>query len=176
MERDFMGVPGNKAQLLTAIDTSFDKLMRYLSAVPKRCAPVRTMEGHAKNTQMSVCDLVAYLIGWNSLVIKWITLSDAGKPVDFPETGYKWNQLGLLAQKFYQDREGEDLSTLIAELRSLKTEIIVLIEARSDHELYGKTWYTKWTMGRMISFNTSSPYTNACGRLRKWAKEHQVSL
>ncbi|ARX08584.1 hypothetical protein AM405_06800 [Proteus mirabilis] len=27
-------------------------------------------------------------------------------------------------------------------------------------------------MGRMISFNTSSPYTNANGRLKKWAKNN----
>jgi hypothetical protein len=24
-------------------------------------------------------------------------------PVDFPETGYRWNALGELAQKFYAD-------------------------------------------------------------------------
>jgi len=27
-------------------------------------------------------------------------------------------------------------------------------------------------MGRMIQFNTSSPYANARGRLRKWLKSH----
>ncbi|EPE9290931.1 ClbS/DfsB family four-helix bundle protein, partial [Escherichia coli] len=42
--------------------------------------------------------------------------------------------------------------------------------------LYGRPWYTKWTMGRMISFNTSSPYANANGRLRKWAKNNNISL
>jgi hypothetical protein len=33
--------------------------------------------------------------------------------------------------------------------------------------LYGRGWYETWTMGRMIQFNTSSPYANARGRLRK---------
>ncbi|EPU1168729.1 ClbS/DfsB family four-helix bundle protein, partial [Escherichia coli] len=28
----------------------------------------------------------------------------------------------------------------------------------------------------MISFNTSSPYANANGRLRKWAKNNNISL
>ncbi|MGI1213336.1 ClbS/DfsB family four-helix bundle protein [Escherichia coli] len=37
-------------------------------------------------------------------------------------------------------------------------------------------WFKKWTMGRMISFNTSSPYANANGRLRKWAKNNNISL
>ncbi|WP_331709366.1 ClbS/DfsB family four-helix bundle protein [Microbacterium sp. TNHR37B] len=44
-------------------------------------------------------------------------------------------------------------------------------ESRSDEELYGAPWYRTWTMGRMISFNTSSPYANARGRLRAWLRE-----
>ena len=27
----------------------------------------------------------------------------------------------------------------------------------NNDELYQKTWYEKWTLGRMIQFNTSSP-------------------
>ncbi|EQB9714967.1 ClbS/DfsB family four-helix bundle protein, partial [Yersinia enterocolitica] len=33
----------------------------------------------------------------------------------------------------------------------------------------------KWTMGRMIQFNTASPYANARGRLRKWLKTKDMS-
>ncbi|MFX4153989.1 ClbS/DfsB family four-helix bundle protein [Aliarcobacter butzleri] len=62
--------------------------------------------------------------------------------VDFPETGYKWNQLGKLAQKFYED--------------------------------YKISWHEKWTLGRMIQFNTSSPYANAKARIRKWKKSHNI--
>lgn len=110
------------------------------------------------------------------LVIKWITNDEKGESVDFPETGYKWNQLGLLAQKFYKDYEGVQYITLIQDLKLAKENVVALINARDDNVLYGKPWYGKWTMGRMISFNTSSPYANACGRLRKWAKEYNVRL
>jgi hypothetical protein len=51
---------------------------------------------------MSICNLLAYLIGWNELVLKWLFMDASAKTIDFPETGYKWNQLGQLAQKFYQ--------------------------------------------------------------------------
>lgn len=30
-------------------------------------------------------------------------------------------------------------------------------------------------MGRMIQFNTSSPYANAQGRLRKWVKAQEAA-
>jgi hypothetical protein len=46
-----------------------------------------------------------------------------------------------------------------------------LLEQKTNIQLYGVTWYEKWTLGRMIQFNTASPYQNAVGRIRKWKKE-----
>jgi len=43
---------------------------------------VNSMDGHAKGTMMSVRDLVSYLLGWNALVVKWITSEAKGLPVD----------------------------------------------------------------------------------------------
>ena len=171
-----MSVPQTKAELLLAIDKNFSKLIHYLNSIPCEMTSDDSMEGHAKGTEMSVRDLVSYLLGWNSLVVKWITFDAKGQSVDFPETGYKWNQLGLLAQKFYQDYSALSYDSLIAELQTVKNEIVQLINERTDDVLYGKPWYTKWTMGRMISFNTSSPYANANGRLRKWAKNKNIRL
>lgn len=171
-----MSVPQTKAELLLAIDKNFSKLIGYLNAIPPEMTSDNAMDGHAKGTEMSVRDLVAYLLGWNSLVVKWITYDAKGLPVDFPETGYKWNQLGLLAQKFYSDYRASNYDVLVAELQTVKNKIVGLIDERTDDVLYGKPWYTKWTMGRMISFNTSSPYANANGRLRKWAKNNNISV
>lgn len=171
-----MGVPQTKSELLLAIDKNYNKLSGYLELIPPDLASDKSMEGHAKDTVMSVCNLVSYLLGWNKLVIKWISFDEEGQPIDFPETGYKWNQLGLLAQKFYRDYSDLDLLSLRNQLQSAKNEIVESINKRSDDDLYGKAWYGKWTMGRMISFNTSSPYSNACGRLRKWAKENSLKL
>jgi len=165
-----MSVPQTKAELLLTIDKNFSKLMRYLNAIPPEMTSDNAMEGHVKGTEMSIRDLVSYLLGWNSLVVKWIVSDAKGLPVDFPETGYKWNQLGLLAQKFYSDYSELSYPLLVAELQTVESRIVKLIDERTDDVLYGKPWYTKWTMGRMISLNTSSPYANADGRLRKWAK------
>ncbi|AZI89260.1 DfsB family protein [Kosakonia sp. CCTCC M2018092] len=171
-----MSVPQTKAELLSAIDKNFAKLISYLNNIPPEITSELSMEGHAKGTAMSVHNLVAYLLGWNKLVVKWITNDAKGLPVDFPETGYKWNQLGLLAQKFYSDYSALSYGELIEELQRAKSEIVQLIDARTDEVLYGRLWYTKWTMGRMISFNTASPYANANGRLRKWAKDNHLFL
>ena len=70
-----MGVPQTKSELLLAIDKNYNKLSGYLELIPPDLASDKSMEGHAKDTVMSVCNLVAYLLGWNKLVIKWISFS-----------------------------------------------------------------------------------------------------
>lgn len=165
-----MAVPTSKADLLAAIDTNFDKLIADLARVPHERSRERTLEGHAKGTVMSPADLVSYLIGWNELVLKWLERDDAGAAVDFPEAGYKWNELGSLAQKFYRDHESLDFPQLLKRLKRAKRRLVDTITERSDGELYGAPWYDKWTKGRMIQFNTSSPYANARIRIRKWLR------
>ena len=72
-----MTVPASKAELLEAIGSSFDKLMKELATVPTGRTAEKTLEGHAKGSHMSVHDLVAYLTGWNELVLKWHDRRDA---------------------------------------------------------------------------------------------------
>jgi len=170
-----MAVPTNKDELLKAIDSNFEKLIKELRGVPLSLSDESSLEGHAKGTQMSVANLAAYLVGWNELVLKWLDRDAAGEPIDFPEIGFKWNELGLLAQKFYRDYGDVAYPQLIERLAGAKARIVSSIEARDNDDLYGRPWYGKWTLGRMIQFNTASPYTNARGRLRKWLKAKSVS-
>lgn len=162
-----MPVPQSKAELLAAIQKEYRKLRVEIGKVPESEVLALSMDGHARGTRMSVHNLLAYLVGWNELVLKWHARWQAGEPVDFPETGYQWNQLGQLAQKFYQDYESLPFAELVQRLEMAKERIIQLIEQHEDNVLYGQPWYNQWTLGRMIQFNTSSPYANACGRLRK---------
>ncbi len=123
---------------------------------------------------MSVNNLLAYLIGWGQLVLKWNHKKAEGENVDFPEIGFKWNELGLLAQKFYRDYENEDFESLMEKLDQTVNEVLAWVSGQTDHTLYGQAWYQKWTMGRMIQFNTSSPYQNAKNRISKWKKFKQI--
>ncbi|XLZ70993.1 ClbS/DfsB family four-helix bundle protein [Massilia sp. SR12] len=165
-----MTIPTSKAELLEAISTQFDRLITDLAKVPADRAREKTLEGHVAASTMSPADLVAYLLGWNTLVLKWLERDEQGLPVDFPETGFKWNELGRLAQKFYQDYHELSYPQLLNALEHVKQRLADYIATRSDEELYGRAWYGKWTKGRMIQFNTSSPYANARGRIRKWLK------
>lgn len=165
-----MTIPHSKSELIDAIQKEFQKLTAEIAKIPLEMHLERSMEGHVKGDKMSPHNLLSYLVGWNELVLRWHEKRNLGEVIDFPESGFNWNQLGLLAQKFYQDYESVTFTDLVVRLNEAKEKILSLIETHSDHELYGEYWYEQWTMGRMIQFNTSSPYSNACTRLRRWQK------
>ncbi len=169
-----MAIPQNKNELIDEIESSYHKLQTELKYVPDNLTKIKSLEGHAKGTNMSVCNLVAYLIGWGNLVLKWHKIKEQGKEPDFPETGYKWNELGKLAQKFYADYDDDDYQTLLKKCDKVVKDILNLIKKNDNKTLYESLWYEKYTMGRMIQFNTSSPYKNAYTRIRKWKKQQGV--
>ncbi len=167
-----MAVPASKAELAEAIGANSQKLRIELDGVPESlwCEP--SLEGHAKGSEMSVHDLVAYLVGWCELVLKWHAGRSAGDAVDFPETGYQWNELGRLAGKFYADYADVSCPALLERFATAKDRILAIIDRTENDDLYGKPWYEAYTLGRMIQFNTSSPFDNARKRLRRWKKQN----
>lgn len=169
-----MSIPTNKEELIKAINSNYSKLKNELSTIPFELTSIQELEGHSKGTLMSINNLVAYLVGWGELVLKWNEKKDKKESVDFPETGYKWNELGKLAQKFYKDYQNDDILILTEKLDQKVEQILLLIENKTNEDLYEVAWYEKWTLGRMIQFNTSSPYTNARGRIRKWKKQRDL--
>lgn len=170
-----MAVPESKDELINVINSNFSLLIKKLEAIPPAVAFDPIMEGHAKGSIMSVAQLVSYLIGWGELVLHWHNEEAKGGILVFPAEGYKWNELGCLAQKFYCDYESiKDYETLLARLKDNKQQLLALIDRFSNNELYGEPWYGKWTRGRMIQFNTASPYRNASGRLAKSKKQLDV--
>lgn len=169
-----MAIPSSKEELIIAIQNDYKKLEAELASIPANLSFQKELEAHTKGQLMSIHDLVAYLLGWGQLVIKWNERKSANLPVDFPETGYKWNQLGQLAQKFYDDYKEMDFASLQSQLKSTVKQILDIVKNKSNHELYEIPWYETYTLGRMIQLNTSSPYKNAHARIRKWKKSKQI--
>lgn len=167
-----MAVPTNKEELLEAIAKNYRLLMLQVDRFPISQAKLKLMEGHAQNSEMSLHDLLAYLVGWGKLVLKWQENYKNTEAIDFPETGYKWNELGKLAQKFYRDYEQYSFLELKQLLEFTVLSIQKNIGLLANAELYETEWYGKWTLGRMIQFNTASPYNNARGRVSKYLKNN----
>jgi len=166
-----MPIPKSKAELIKEINESFEKLQKELVTIPIELSEKREIEGHSKNSIISLNNLLAYLIGWGQLVLKWHDLKTKELDCEFPEKGFKWNELGLLAQKFYTDFEKDDYHALQLKLTNTVNELLGLIENTSNNELYKMPWYNSYSLGRMIQLNTSSPYKNARIKIRKWRND-----
>ena len=168
-----MAIPNSKQELLEAMTTTYAKLAQELARVPPALAREPVLEGQVKGTRMSVCDLLAYRGGWTELVLHWHAQRRDGKRIEdiaFPAEGFTWNALGKLAQRFYADYAELSMADLQQRLALAKDQLLALVDAHDDAQLYGRPWYTHYTMGRMIQFNTASPYANARLRLRAWRK------
>lgn len=165
-----MGVPATKAELLAAIEKTFAQLSADLDRVPAGGARDRTLEGHVRGGMMSAADLVAYLVAWNQQVLIWHRRRVEGLPDEFPAAGIGWNELGLFAQRAYAAHESDAWDALRAQLVEAKDGVVALVEDCDDAQLYGAPWYGRWSLGRMISLNTSSPYANARRRIRAWLR------
>ncbi|WP_082069754.1 ClbS/DfsB family four-helix bundle protein [Vibrio sp. S234-5] len=167
-------IPQSKDELLAAINSIFPKLVDDYRIVPESLSRKCEIEGNVKGTQISICDTVAYLVGWGKLVLKWHSLKSQGLPVDFPDTGYKWNQLGLLAVSFHDQYSDWKYEDLLKELDLTINELIYLVSNLDNEELYETVWYEKWTLGRMIQFNTSSPMKNMRTKVRRFNKNNEL--
>lgn len=59
-----------------------------------KCTRDAMPPGHARGTLISTANLAAYRLGGNRPVLKWCDAHAHGRPVEPPETGYRWNRTG----------------------------------------------------------------------------------
>jgi len=167
-------VPKNKEELQKSISVAFKKILADYSTIPPQISREIGVIGNVKGTEISVSDTISYLIGWGKLVLKWYDLKSKNQPVDFPETGYKWNELGQLAQHFHSEYHDWSYDKLIKEFTATTDRILILVESLDNQKLYGETWFEKYTLGKMIQFNTSSPMVNMRSKVRKFKKVNAI--
>ena len=168
-----MAIPTNKIELQNDIRSAYKKLALELASIEENLTGKKELPGHSKDSAMSINNLLSYLIGWGQLVLKWNKAKERAEHIDFPETGYKWNELGLLAQKFYKDFSDSNYRALCKKLDKVVSEILNLIDKKTNAELYHEVFYKEYTFGRLIQLNTASPYKNALLRIRKWRKQNK---
>lgn len=167
-----MQLPTTKAELLTHIHQAYSKLDGELAAVDRDRERLGTLQGN-----VSCCDVIAYQIGWGQQLLRWDAEEKQGKKPEMPSPDFKWNQLGALAQSFY-DRESEkSLSQLRTEFAALVEDILTWVTKLDEETLFqpGQRRWTgeKWPLVKWIQVNTVAPYGSARTRIRRWKKEQQ---
>jgi len=121
-------------------------------------------------------EIIAYQLGWLSLVMGWDKDEREGREVRMPAPGYKWNQLGGLYQSFYDEYSSKSLPELRSLFLKKEQQWLEWIETLTDQELFtqGVRKWTgdkeNWPMVRWIHINSAAPFQNFRSKIRKWKK------
>jgi hypothetical protein len=170
-----MPLPTNKTELLQKLLDSYKKLDSELDGLSKADSRKQGIQGG-----ISVCDVLAYQIGWGQLLLIWEKSERSGKTPEMPSRGFKWNELGRLNESFYQKHHKESLETLRTDFRKIIGDICSMIEKLSEKEIFKpkqRKWTgEKWAMVKWIQINTIAPYSSARTKVRRWKKELSVEL
>lgn len=167
-----MPLPTCKDELLRNLDLAYSRLIDEIAAIPAALEREPAIEGG-----ISLCDLIAYQIGWSGLLLSWESQEREGRAAQMPAPGFKWNQLGLLADSFYREFQPCSREQLLALFADRVARIRGFIEASDEADLFrlgARRWAAdKWPVVKWIQVNTIAPYTSARAKLRKWRKSVQ---
>lgn len=172
-------IPKDKQSLVKAIADNRAKLVKTLTELEgyDTYQPNQIMlEGQVKGTQVSVHNLLAYLLGWSEIVIIWLTNSQStAEPLLPPGYNFSSNSLGQLAQSFYQRYAHLSYDELKQILWQRYDSLEDLLGNYDQQRLYQQLFYKKYSLGRMVDFNSRCPLANINSRLRRLLKQLKTS-
>jgi hypothetical protein len=162
-------LPEDKSDLLIKLKKSYEKLDSEFENLEKSISRKRHIQGG-----VSACDILAYQIGWGQLLLSWEKCESSGKNPDMPAKGFKWNELGRLANSFYSSHKNKSIEVLRREFKNTVYQVSAMIERLTDEELFEtkqRRWTgKKWAMVKWIQINTIAPYSSARTKVRRWKK------
>jgi hypothetical protein len=171
--RGHMPLPSTKSELLESLKLSYMKLDSEFDVINPENERRQGIEGN-----VSCCDIVSYQVGWANLLMGWEQQESEGKTPEMPAKGFKWNQLGDLAQSFYDKNSKKSLSQLRVELKESYHKLVTWIESLTEQELFEphqRKWTgDKWAIVKWVQVNSIAPYRSARTKIRRWKKENVI--
>ena len=157
----------NKTDLLAIAQKEWDKLQKLIT-------PITPEQALVKVDDVSIKDIIAHRAHWIDLFLGWYHDGLAGKDVQFPAPGYKWNELNrynAVLRAAQADLGWTDAKELLAHR---KAKLDSFLNARSNTDLYGgpmKGAKNKWTPGRWAEAAGPSHFRSAAKYIRKALKD-----
>lgn len=122
-------------------------------------------------------EMIAYQLGWMSLIRGWDRDELAGKEVITPAPGFKWNQMGTMYESFYASYNTQSLSELKQIHQEEVYDLLTWLQGFSADELFqpgGRKWAqstpANWPIWKWVHINTAAPFKTFRSKIRKWKK------
>ena len=161
----------NKDELIMAINTSYQKYITEFTDIPNHLKDKRIAE-----VDRTPAENLSYQLGWLTTLLDWEGNEKAGKHVDVPAKGYKWNNLGDLYHSFYATYSDYSLEALITLLNARVAAICNLVVSLPEDILFEpnkRQWATtnaQWPVWKWIHINSVAPFKTFRTKIRKWKK------
>lgn len=159
----------NRKELMLVHQLEYNKLMNTLAGVDDAMASTPSKDDIA-----TIKDTIAHRSHWIGLYLGWYNDAKAGKDVQTPAPGYKWNQLKEYNAKLREASQDIPWGEVLAALEAGHSQLTELITAMDEDELYTKhlhPWMNNWTLGRWAEASGPSHYRSANKYARKILRE-----
>jgi len=156
-----MPKPTTKAELLAACTKERGALEEFLATLTPDDMNLPGVLG-----EWSVKDVLAHLIEWEQMVLRWFAAGERGESPAVPGDGFKWSQLPALNERIRAAWMPRPLADVRERFASSYAETVATIERLSDADLL--------TPGRWpwLRTNTLASYFGSCTASHyRWARD-----
>ncbi len=159
------------APLSNDIVSAYEKLVGALVHIPSEAR----LNKARSDENLSIADLIAYQIGWGTLLIGWYEAGIRGEVPVMPGEGFsKWDYKGL-ASHFYQKYHIDGYLKQEKVFSEVVKKIVEIVEKEYHTGNLDKIgvwqWCTlasgkQWPLSKWVRVNTVSPYARATRIMR----------
>lgn len=162
----------NRSELLLVHQLEYEKLLKTLSGVDAELA-----DKPSKDDAATIKETIAHRTHWSGLYLGWYADGKAGKDVQTPAPGYKWNQLKEYNATIREASHAVSWQDTMDGLKLAHQKLTDLLTSMEDAELYTKhlyPWMNNWTLGRWAEASGASHYRSANKYARKILREQKA--
>jgi hypothetical protein len=114
-----------------------------------------------------------HLYEWHQLLLNWVATNTSGGDKPFLPEPYTWKTYGEMNIGFWKKHQTTNYDETVALLGSSHAEVMALIEALSDEELFEKKhfpWALTTNIGSYCISAAPSHYDWAIKKIKQWSK------
>jgi hypothetical protein len=120
----------------------------------------------------SVKDILAHLVEWQQMNIRWYEAGLRGETPELPAPGVSWREIPRLNAMIYRKHRRRSLRSILDDYRTSHQQIVAMVTPLQDRDLVtpGRFAWTgpSWTLSDYVRANTAAHYLWARTRIRRW--------
>ena len=176
-----MARPTTKPELLKAANDQFSKMWKLVDALPDQAQrgsfDFDGKEAHWKRDK-NLRDIFIHLYEWHQLLLNVVKADRAGSPACFLPAPYNWKTYGDMNVAFWEKHQATAHDEAVKMLKESHAQVLSLIEAFSQEELFSKgvfSWTGSSSMGSYCVSATASHYDWAIKKIKAHKKTCQTA-